>query len=434
MRSQERIKTSVRLKARWLPVFVLIFAVIQQLYPSKVWMSISTVFAGVWAASFIWASSLRQGLRLIRKHRYGWSQVGDVFEEQILLQNQSLLPALWLFIQDSSTLIGHSISLGTGIGGLTSRKWIKRTVCQKRGEYQLGPTMLVTGDIFGFYEVKIVNQETNSFFVSPPIISLPVELQTATGKTIHDRRSTHRNTEASNVSVSTREYVVGDSLKRIHWMITAKKDKLHVRQFENIHSSNSCWVVLDLNADVHRNDRDADSVENCVIFAVSLANRLLFNGLGVGLLAHGENGLLILPPGNSRGHLRQIQRSLATIQAGEVPLDHLLRRTWRQLGNEHALAVVTPSREQSWLDQLSYLRKRKAEAGLFLLQTPGETAEELMRFGHQVERGGLNQTPVFLSMFDTQEIAPGKQGVTNWRFTPMGRAIKVAADQEINQA
>ena len=429
---QAEVKATVRLKARWLLVFGVLFAVIQQLFPDKVWMAISTVFAGVWVLSYFWAKNLAGGLRLVRKHRYGWNQVGDIFEEQILLENRAIFPALWLSIQDESDLVGHSISLGTGIGGLTSRKWNKRTVCQKRGEYQLGPTKLVTGDIFGFYEVEIVDQEMISFVVSPPIITLPVEIQVASGKTIHDRRSFHRNTESSTVSVSTREYAPGDSLKRIHWLITAKEDVPHVRQFENIHSSNSAWIVLDLNAGVHRHIGEIDSIEHSIIFAVSLANRLLLSGLGVGLLAHGER-LLMIPPGRGSQHLRQIQKSLATIQAGNEPLESILLRTWRQLGDEHTLAVVTPSRERAWLEHLASLRRRKVESGIFLLQTPGELAEELVGFGGQIERMGIKQTPVYLNLFDTKEAAPGKQGVVNWRFTPMGKAIKVLEEQEKSQ-
>ncbi|HKJ28317.1 MAG TPA: DUF58 domain-containing protein [Anaerolineales bacterium] len=418
------VKVTIQLKVRWLPWVVGAFAVIQQLWPGKVWMGLSTVFAGVWLLAFLWAKNLAAGIRITREHKYGWNQVGDVFEERIFLENRSIFPALWLAIEDGSTLVGHNISLGTGIGGMSSRRWTKRTACERRGEYHLGPTRLETGDLFGIYRVTVSNNDQFSFVVAPPAITLPANIQIAVGKTIQDNRSMHKNTEMSTVSVSTREFATGDSLKRIHWLISAKKDVPHVRQFENVHASDSCWIVLDLDADVHTGSAEMDSLEHGIILAVSLANRLLIDGLAVGLVSQGS-GFVLLPMGKGRVQFRQFQRILASIEPGSESLQNLFARSLRHLGGEHNVVVVTPSKDTGWLSILSPFGKRKVHPTIFSLVTDQDQPEELSRFARQVERYGVTQLTIPPALFKTEEVTPGRQGVVRWQYTPLGRAIKV---------
>lgn len=426
------VKITIQLKARWLPFFVIMLVILQQIFPDRVWMALSTVFSLVWLLAYFWVKNLAAGLRIVRDHKYGWTQVGDIFEERIQLENKSIFPALWLTIEDGSTLIGHTISLGTGLGGLSSRRWMKRTACRQRGEYQLGPTTIFTGDVFGIYRVEICNPEILSFVVAPPAIKLPAEIQIATGLTIHDSRSMHRKTEKSNVSVSTREFSPGDSLKRIHWLITAKEDVPHVRLFENIHSSNACWIVLDLHALSHSWEEGDDSVEQSIILAASLANRFLIDGLAVGLLSWGSE-FVLLPPSKGRAQFRQVQKKLATIQPGDVPLQKLLSHAWPQLSNEGNLVIITPAKGQFWFEQLHHLKRRHIQVTAFLLQTINDLPDELELFGKQLERHGIRHFQITPELFKTKEISPGRRGVVNWRYTPLGRAIKVMAETEVNK-
>ncbi|MEJ2758871.1 MAG: DUF58 domain-containing protein, partial [Anaerolineales bacterium] len=322
MSKPQEPSVEVRLRLVGVPLLSLAFFILQQFLSSHVWTVLSIFFGGVWLGSYLWARALATGLRITREQKFGWNQVGDVFEERILLENSTYLPALWLAIVDHTTLTGHSISLGTGLGSDSSRHWTKRTVCTRRGEYRLGPTTLETGDIFGIYRVKIYYPHTEAFVVAPPVISLPLDVQISIGQTLADQRFSNKRAESSMVSVSTREFAPGDSLKRIHWLITAKEDTPHVRQFENIHAARSCWVVLDLDRSVHDGGESPQSVERAIILAISLVHRFLKEGLAVGLLAQGMS-FAMAPPGKGPGQLREVQRLLATCQAGDEPLQHL---------------------------------------------------------------------------------------------------------------
>jgi uncharacterized protein (DUF58 family) len=339
-----------------------------------------------------------------------------------------MFPAMWLLIEDRSTLVGHTISLGTGMEALSSRHWTKRTVCAQRGEYQLGPTAIESGDPFGLYQVRIEYQDIHQFVVAPPVIQLPMRVQISSGNFIHDNRFANRQTQTSNVSVSVRPFSPGDTIFRVHWLTTARLDEPFVRQYENIHASNSCWIILDLDEGVHSIGEAHNSLEDGIILAVSLANRFLLDGLAVGLLAEGEH-FLMLPPSKGAGQFRRIQRGLATVEAGDTSLRHLLLRAWSSLYDEHNLVVVTPSKQPGWLDHLAQMRRSHVHPSVFSIKTDLDTGGEAEAFGSLVRRYGIKHYAIQPEVFETPESAPGKQGVIQWRFTPLGRAIKVMAEE-----
>jgi uncharacterized protein (DUF58 family) len=410
-----------------MPVFVVIVFIIQQVVAGKVLMALAIILGGFWLVGLLWARSLAENLRIERNHKYGWSQVGDVFEETVTLKNEGVFPASWLLIEDHSTLVGHSISLGTGIGGRSSRHWTRRTACTQRGEFQLGPTSLISGDPFGIYKVRIDTQEKYDFLVSPPVIPLPQQIEISTGFLMDDRRSTHRKAESSNVSVSTRLFAPGDSLMRIHWLTTAREDQPYVRQFENIHASNHCWIVLDLDWAVHDLVGEQNSLEQGIILGVSLANRFLMSGVAVGLLAQGDH-FLMLPPGKGFDQFRRIQKLMATVQNGDQPLKQFLMHTWTRLNDAANVVFVTPSKDPGWLDSLILLRNAQISASVFVLPTEQDTPGLVEGFSRLISRSGVDSHIVPRSLFEVPESAPGRHGVIDWKFTPLGRAIKIVGE------
>ncbi|MBN2044135.1 MAG: DUF58 domain-containing protein [Anaerolineales bacterium] len=422
-------KVEIKLQERWMPVFAAIAVILHQIVAGRFLMALGLIVGGSWLLGLFWARSLAGKLRLDRQRKYGWSQVGDVFEEKVILRNDGVFPASWLLIEDHSTLIGHSISVGTGIGGGTSRRWTKRTPCAKRGEFQLGPTTIFSGDPFGIYKIQINYPEVSDFLVSPPVIPLPQQFDISTGYLMDDRRSTHRRAERSNISVNTRLFAPGDSLLRIHWLTSARQDQPYVRQFENINASDHCWIVLDLDKSVHISSGEHDSVEQSIILTVSLAHKFLLDGVAVGLLAQGDC-FALLPPRKGANQFRKIQRLMAIIQPGELSIDQLLLRTRGNWNNATNIVIVTPSKKPDWLNSLIYLRRSQVYASVFIIQTSLDTDSQASGFSRQIDRAGFESHVISPELFQLPESAPGRIGVIDWKFTPLGRAIKIVEEGE----
>ena len=107
-------RITTQLKVRWVPALALVLFIVQQFAPARVLMSLSVILGGIWLVSWLWARSLAGGLRVERVGKYGWSQVGDVFEEKVHLKNGGLFPAMWLIgLARRSTSVGIVTGIAT---------------------------------------------------------------------------------------------------------------------------------------------------------------------------------------------------------------------------------------------------------------------------------------------------------------------------------
>jgi uncharacterized protein (DUF58 family) len=118
-----------------------------------------------------------------------------------------------------------------------------------RGRHQVGPLQLVIGDPFGLVQARRTGLTANTLTVTPvvtPLRGTPSSLRT-------DGRGDGRSRRASNAGhddVGTREYRVGDELRRVHWRSTARTGALMVRQ-EEAPWEGQVLVVLDTRAASH---------------------------------------------------------------------------------------------------------------------------------------------------------------------------------------
>jgi uncharacterized protein (DUF58 family) len=391
-------------------------------------MILFTAFGFLWLLSFLWGKQLTGGLRMLREQLYGWLQVGDWLEERFTLRNSSAAPAAWLSIEDSSDLPGYSASTGTGMDAKSERRWKRRAPCVRRGVYTLGPVLLRSGDIFGLFEVEIEYPQTEKFIVSPPVIKLPLDFKIVSGRRVDDSKWSRARTEKSTTSISAREYVTGDSFSKIHWMITARQSEPYVRVFENIHSSNAWWVLLDLDAEVQLGEGDAATDERAIILAASLADLGLRNGKSVGMIASGKEKFIHL----SRfgfGHLRAIMKSLALVERGSLKLADLIVQSQRYARQHSNVIVVTASTEMDWLSKLDQFRDKDISPSVALVSSDNqEHVHRLRGIGELINRKGIKHYLITPEVFAVPEARPGHRGEIQWKFTPHGRAIKVQVD------
>ena len=116
---------------------------------------LSYLWAGLLVVSYVMSRVALRGVRLRRTARTLSSQVGQIFEEHYELQYTGRLPSLWIEVRDASPLPGSQGShVLTLIGGRESRSYLARTRLVERGVYTLGPTTLISGDLFGLFPIR----------------------------------------------------------------------------------------------------------------------------------------------------------------------------------------------------------------------------------------------------------------------------------------
>ncbi len=311
-----------------------------------------------WGMSFL---SLR-GVEVKRTRRTLRSQVGHIFEEQFEVKNSGRLPRLWIEVQDQTDLPqSRGSHIITMIGGRESRTYLARTRLLERGIYSLGPTNLVSGDLFGMFPTKKSFENSDALLVYPLIVDVanfPNPPGLLPGGEALRRRTPQITPNASGV----REYIHGDPLNRIHWVSTARRDRLMVKEYE-LDPLADVWIFLDASKHVqvsqpsnqeyvepqdiwrrrYKYSLPVSTLEYAVTAAGSLARYYLQRGRAVGLVTAGP-GLRVLPSDRGGRQLAKILEALALVRGdGSLPLHGLVEAQARHLPRGSTAVLITPS-------------------------------------------------------------------------------------------
>ncbi|MEW6403162.1 MAG: DUF58 domain-containing protein, partial [Chloroflexota bacterium] len=204
------------------------------------------LYLGILLVVISWVSTLWIGrsMRMQRHARLTRVTVGDVLEEHFEVFNDSRLLAAWVEVRNESRLPAVAGSrLLTFFRGKQKRQYLARTWLIRRGRFELGPTTLVTGDLFGLFHSTRKFPGHQSLLVLPMLVSIQSFMTPPgilTGGQVIRQKSVDVTPHASGV----REYLYGDTMKRIHWPTSIRRGQLMVKEFEQDPQSET-WIMLD---------------------------------------------------------------------------------------------------------------------------------------------------------------------------------------------
>jgi len=332
------------------------------------------LWGGVWI--FAWLTSLfaLRGVEISRIARFHRAQVGQIFEERIEVNNHSRITKLWLAVQDESALPGAQASrVISYLKPKETRSYFVRTRLVKRGFYSLGPTRVVAGDPFGLFVVEKNFPAKEHLLVYPMTVEIEDFPNPAGwisgGEAI--RRKTHQITPNA---AGVREYLAGDPLNRIHWLSTARRNRLMVKEFE-LDPLSEVWIFLD--ADKRNQYGKADyrydfhprelwrpvvklplptaTFEYQIVIAASLARHFLRKGRAVGLIAKGTNFHVSAAERGFR-QLGKLLEMFAVLEAeGDLPLPVLVENQGRYLPRGSTAILISSAYDQSLSRAASFL-------------------------------------------------------------------------------
>jgi len=327
-----------------------------------------------------------RGVEFRRAARSLRSQVGQIFEERYEVSNKSRLPRLWMEVRDESELPGSRGSQVLSlIGGNESRSYLVRTRLLERGVFNLGPTSIISGDLFGLFQVVKVFPAQDTLLVYPMMVDVeafpnPVGWLSG-GEAL--RRRTHQITANA---AGVRDYVTGDPLNRIHWLSTARRNRLIVKEFE-LDPLAEVWIFVDASRFVHASlprkstlldDRDMwrpslkiplppSTEEYAVSIAASLARFYLQRGRAVGMVSAGLTFQVLAAEKGGR-QMGKILESLALLRAqGKLPIQGLIEAEVKNLPRGSTVIIITPAREENMLVTIELLGRRGMRPIIVLL-------------------------------------------------------------------
>jgi uncharacterized protein (DUF58 family) len=312
--------------------------------------------------SWLWTRYSLRKMAFRRTAGVGRVQVGETFDERLMLDNISVMPKLWVQIADGSTLPGHRAGYVASMGGRKRATWRARTVCKQRGRFQLGPVTATSGDPFGLFHRRVTLTAPRDLLILPCVLPIS-NFVLFTGGLPGRGRSSRRALQTTTNATTIRDYTVGDALHRIHWRSTAHYNRLMVKEFD-LDPALDAWIFLDLHDEVQAGEGEDSTVEYGVTIAATVATYLLRQDLSLGMIVNAEHREFL---SLDRGE-RQIERvleMLAVVEPGAGPdLKEALALDAFHFGRNTVAIVITPSNSRDWHESLRHLQRRGVQVAV----------------------------------------------------------------------
>lgn len=373
---------------------------------------------GVLAVSRYLAHTWSQNLVAHRECHRLEASVGDTVAIALRLENRGRLPVAWAVVED--LLPPHALAFRppnlevrgqrmqiVSLRGRQGKTLLYQVRCNQRGYYQLGPTLIETGDVFGLHRRFRIEGEPHFLLVYPRIVPLP-GYDIASRKPLGEIVLAHRLYEDPTRIAGVRTYQPGDPLARVHWRATARTAQLHSKVYEPSAVAGAT-MVLDLHRAAHDPRHEPMRSELAVTAAASLAHAVYQTRAQVGLVTNGRDAAdRIRTEGWVRDYRRREQaRSEATMRQGNERLQPLVVETRRgadQFARIHAaLARVELTDGLSLAQLLSEVGSRLPRDAAVVAIVPLPAPESVVAL-LGLKRRGYRVTAV-VNTYDANELA-----------------------------
>ncbi len=180
-------------------------------------------------------------------------------------------------------------------------------LCNARGVHTFGPTVVRSGDVFGFLNRQESLSNRQYLLVYPLVVPI-TRFGLPSRHPFGDNRAPRRLLEDPSRVIGVRDYMYGDDLRRIHWKATARMMQLQSKVYQ---PTTTYTLVLFLNV-VSQLDAwygiRPELQELAICATASVADWALNEGFAVGLYANTmmympEMGML--PPTHQEGEEKE---------------------------------------------------------------------------------------------------------------------------------
>ncbi|MEL6270758.1 MAG: DUF58 domain-containing protein [Chloroflexota bacterium] len=354
----------------------IMFSLIAALYTGQsFFFNIAFLFTGILVIAWFWSNLAVRWIRVSRRTRARRAQVGKTLDETFVVGNLAYIPKLWLEIRDFSDLPSHRAShVVPAVGPRGRYTWNVQTPCLSRGEFKLGPMSLTSGDPFGLFLSERRIAATSTVIVYPAIANIN-KFDSPMGALSGGEAQRQRTHNVTTNAVGVREYVYGDSLNRVHWRTTARRDKLMVKEFE-LDPLVDVYIIVDFSVyslyeapSVQRLHGDgpviptsqhapASTEEYSVIVAATLASYFTELNRALGFVAY-TPAREVHEAERGERQLNRILQTLATARSkSPYTLAQMLTLEAPYLQRGATLIIVTPSVATDWIAEAQILARR----------------------------------------------------------------------------
>jgi len=289
------------------------------------------------------------------------TQEDDVLEIKTLIKNNSFLPLFNIVLEDYLACADYKerkkLFLIEYVGARSFLNIKYSCLCPIRGKYRIGPFTVYFFDPFGLFFLKRTYYIFSELYVYPRAFYIKRFPNLVRGILPWFGIETTRVSGDEDEFFGIREYKEGDPIRRIHWISTARKNTLIVKQFQR-QSFFSATILFNLERDKNFGQGKEKIAEYIIKIAASVSKYLLERGISLELVVHAGE-IVHIPFNKGPEYLEDIFKFLAIAQAeSRVSLGEIFEEFSRYIHNDSSLIVIMLDTDQEYLQSMLLLEKR----------------------------------------------------------------------------
>lgn len=337
----------------------------------------------------------------------------DTLEITLGVRNKSLLPIFDVvledylscaYVQERQKFIMPDLLMPD-----SARKLTYRCLCPQRGRYKIGPLAAYFFDPLGLFYFKQVYPVYSEVYVYPRTFNIHKFPALNKGTSPWLGVETSRVSGDDDDFYGVREYKRGDPLKKIHWMVSARKNQLIVKEFQR-QSFFRATIMFNLEKEDNFGEGRESVAEYTIKIVASIAKYLTNLGVSIELISHAGE-VVHIPFNKGEEHLEEILKFLTIAQAeSRITLSELFVTFQRNILEDSSLIVVMTDKNKTFLPAMLSLGVRNVslvpiflKSSTFIKNEPGQRdGKDIIDYG--IGRGeNINLNPIYIACKDNLE-------------------------------
>ncbi|HHV46124.1 MAG TPA: DUF58 domain-containing protein [Tissierellia bacterium] len=268
---------------------------------------------------------------------------------------------------------------------------------KRRGYYQIGEIEVAIKDVFGFYSIKKRMASDTALIVYPKpreLNSFRITSIEQLGEMLIDDKAFE---DRSRIS-SLREFRNGDSVKSIHWKLSAKLGDLIIKEFDNSADTN-VMVFVDNYRGLFTNDKDHRLEDKIADIGISIVNYYLGKNIPVSLQTQ-DGDKVVEVNGKGKSDLKPFLEAFARFRGnGLFDFSVFMKKRMGVIKKGSTVVIITPNIDRA-IGTQGIMLKSKNLNPLFIVATDKEnnTGYIDMRVENSLREEGI---PVYILDYET---------------------------------
>lgn len=210
---------------------------------------------------------------------------GDKVTFTVNITNRSffILPYISIsFLNDKGGVIQKHKINNISLQPFSNREVSIDYIYKYRGDFKLGVSTIEVQDFLGIFKFTLKNKNPLYITVYPQIIDID-EFYLSSGYLSDNVSSIGGGQEDISTIEEINKYNYGDSLRKIHWKLTAKTNELMIREYEKI-GSRSAILILDLQSNNFELEKNAAIEDKLLETTIAILRYCIYNDAEVKLI------------------------------------------------------------------------------------------------------------------------------------------------------